>query len=111
MRDTTFSFFSSQKYYQLIHKPENPLMNRTQMVVVKMILRVMIIIIVIIIHFVTINVLAQRPLGQIQRQQRNIRKIHSRRTYKRRHAQRVIRTNDMWCSLAEVKRLGKIICS
>jgi len=65
-------------------------MNRTQMVGVMKILMVMmiIIIIVVIIHFVSIKVLAQRPLGQLQRQHRDIRKIRPGKTYKLRNAQR-----------------------
>jgi hypothetical protein len=69
-------------------------MNRTQMVGVMKILMVMmmmmmiIIIIILIIHFAIIKVLAQRPLGQLQRQHRDIREMLPERTYKLRHVQR-----------------------
>jgi heme/copper-type cytochrome/quinol oxidase subunit 2 len=78
MKSKTCRCFLSREYYHLSHKPASPLMNRTQMMAVVMILMVMmmIIIIVIIIYFVIINVLAQRPLDKLQRQHRDIRKIH-----------------------------------
>jgi hypothetical protein len=73
---------------RLIHNSANPLMNRTQIVVVLMILMAMITIIVTIIYFVIINVLVQRPLGQLRRQHGDIRNIHQGRTYKLRHLHR-----------------------
>jgi hypothetical protein len=49
---------------------------------------IIIIIIIVIIYCVIIEVLAQRPLSQLQRQHRDIRKIQPGRTYKLRHVQR-----------------------
>ena len=48
--------------------------------------------------------LAQRPLGTLQRQHRDIRKIHGGRIYKE-----VIKTNHMWYLLSKVKKIKKLV--
>jgi hypothetical protein len=58
------------------------------MVMMMMMMMIITTIIVVVIHFVIIKVLAQRPLGHLQRQHRDIRKILPGRTYKPRHVQR-----------------------